>query len=614
MMFRRPGQGSRRVRKIWYSVWATLGGTLLLVGLVVFQEWRTNTDLADPSASITSFSIESEPLDAPPIEFTDVAKPLGIAMRHGPGRRSRTLTEDTGSGAAWGDIDNDGDWDLYVVNFPGPEETDRGPDCWNRLYRNDGDSFTDVTQQAGVADAEGFGMGAWFVDLDDDGDQDLFVTNLGANRLFENQGDGTFVDIAPASGVDDDAWSTGVAWGDYDRDGDIDFYLCNYVDYSGVDFSPHEIASSMMSTTTVPFTLNPNSFDPVRNRLYRNLGNAVFEDVAVEFGVDDPGGRSLAATFVDIDGDGWLDLYVNNDVSTNRLFHNRCARDAGATSPSVTPFADMSTLSGTADPRGSMGLSVGETGNMNGNFDGLPDLFITHWVAQENALYQSVPAGGSILFLDKTRDFRLGERSLKAVGWGCVFADFDLDGHSDIAVANGSTLEDKSDLQQLRAQAPFLFWNDGRRFHDVAASSGRALAASHSARGLAAADFDDDGDVDLFLTVNRGLPMLLRNDTPSDNHALKIVLRGPPSVCFGARVEVRTGEHRQISWWGCDGSFLSMHAAELLIGLGSTETADRVAVRWANGREDVRTDVSHGRLTIQYTAGERVETAATIEP
>jgi hypothetical protein len=290
------------------------------------------------------------------------------------------------------------------------------------------------------------------------------------------------------------------------------------------------------------------------------------------------------------------------------LFRNRCAPVADANSQSVIPFADMSTLSGTADPRGSMGLSVSETGNMNRQFDGLPDLFITHWVAQENALYQSVSASeGFLLFLDKTRDFRLGERSLKTVGWGCVFADFDLDGRSDIAVANGSTLEDKSDLQLLRTQSPFLFWNDGRRFHDIAPDAGVALAAKRSARGLAAADFDNDGDVDLFITVNRGSPILLRNDTPSENHALKVVLRGPPSVCFGARVELLTGQQRQMSWWGCDSSFLSMHATELLFGLGTAEKVDRIVVRWADGQESVRTDVSHGRLTIEYPLSERTE-------
>jgi hypothetical protein len=604
MKFRRPGTASRRVRKIWYSVGATVGGTVLLVGLVLFLEWHRNTDLADPSENITSFSTDSSQSGAPPFEFSDVTQELGITMRHGPGHRSRILTEDTGSGAAWGDIDDDGDWDLYIVNFPGPQASDHGVACWNRLYRNDGDRFTDITQQAGVADAEGFGMGAWFIDLDTDGDQDLYVTNVGANRLFENQGDGTFLDIAARSGVDDDAWSTGAAWGDFDQDGDLDFYLCNYVDFSGVDFSPHEIAASMMGSTTVPFTLNPNSFDPVRNRLYRNLGDAVFEDVAVEFGVDDPGGRSLTATFCDIDGDGRLDLYVNNDVSTNRLFRNRCAPIEDTPASEVIPFDDMSTLSGTADPRGSMGLSVNEIGNMNNLFDGLPDLFITHWVAQENALYQSVSAPeGLVLFLDKTRDFRLGERSVKAVGWGCVFADFDLDGRSDIAVANGSTLEDKSDRQQLRTQSPFLFWNDGRQFHDIAPDAGVALAAKRSARGLAAADFDNDGDVDLFMTVNRGSPILLRNDTPTENHALKIVLSGPPAVCFGARVELLTGQQRQMSWWGCDSSYLSMHSTELLFGLGTAEKVDRIVVRWADGRETVRTEVSHGRLTIEYPLG-----------
>ncbi|MDP1564296.1 MAG: CRTAC1 family protein, partial [Pirellulaceae bacterium] len=325
-----------------------------------------------------------------------------------------------------------------------------------------------MTETAGVADVDGFGMGAWFVDLDNDGDLDLYVTNVGPNRFFENQGDGTFIENAAARGIDDPAWSTGVAWGDFDRDGHLDLYVCNYLQYGDTAELRNNQLMRESSGVAVPYALNPNSFDAVPNRLYHNLGDGRFVDIAPEMGVDDTQGRSLGATFCDLNGDGWLDLYVNNDVSTNRCWLNRGhelrPEDKRGT---LLPFADFSTISGTADPRGSMGLSVGETGAMNNNWDGLPDLFITHWVAQENALYQSQNSERT-QFQDKTRQFGLGEVSLQSVGWGSAFVDLDLDGREDLVVANGSTLESKSDLSKLVTQPLFLFWNAGSRFLDVA--------------------------------------------------------------------------------------------------------------------------------------------------
>jgi hypothetical protein len=573
---------------------------MILLGVLIyaFEAYR-DTDLTDPRKNVTAMAERSEGIAAPPIQFEEIAKSRGLVMRHGPGSRRRLLTEDTGSGLAWGDIDNDGDWDLYLVNFPSDPAAEPTPDDWNRLFRNDGDRFVDITEQAGVADASGFGMGACFVDLDSDGDQDLYVTNAGANRLFENLDGSHFQEVAEERGLADDAWSTGVACGDFDRDGHVDLYVCNYVDYEGIDELAGQAATSLMGSTTVPFTLNPNSFDPVHNRLFRNRGDGTFEDVAEELGVSDSTGRSLACTFCDFDGDGWLDLYINNDVSTNRLFRNMgSSREPGEPFPK---FRDLSTLSGTADPRGSMGLSVGETGFMNGQWDGLPDLFITHWIAQENALYQSVQMSNDmLLFLDKTREFRLGEKSLNTVGWGCAFADIDLDGRQDIVVVNGSTLEDKADLSRLQPQQPFVFWNAGTRYLEIAAQAGPALSEPYSARGLAAADFDDDGDIDFAVSINRGQPLLLRNDTATTNRSLRIRLRGSPSVSFGARIEVQIGDRRQLAWWGCDASFLSMHAPEQIIGLGSAEQVDRVEVRWSDGTKSVRTAVAPGRLEVTH--------------
>ncbi len=595
----RPAKISKRVRRVWLSAGATLLLTGFLGLFVLWIDQKRNTDLADGRVDITSWSRDEELARESPIRFQDVAREWQLVMRHGPGRRRRVLTEDTGSGVAWGDYDNDGDWDLYFVNFAGDGAGEGGGA--NRLFRNDGGRFEDVTEQAGVADPEGFGMGAWFVDFDGDGDQDLFVTNYGPNRLFENQGDGTFVDVAEQAGVADDAWSTGAAFGDFDGDGHLDIYVCNYVQYVDLKIETRDIPASQMGSAAVPFTLNPNSFDAAPNRLYRNQGDGTFVDVAEMLGVANPQGRSLEATFCDLDGDGWLDLYVNNDVSANKLYRNPSYSNIqdGADLP---PFEDRSLITGTADTRGSMGLSVGAFGWMDDNPDGLPDLFITHWVAQENALYVSLKEGGMLFYQDKTRQFGLAEVSTNAVGWGAVVADFDADGRDDIAVANGSTLEaaPQGNERPLKKQAPFVFWNRGDLFVNVAAQAGPALTTRYSARGLAAADFDNDGDLDIAVSVNRGSPLLLRNDTVTTNRSIKIRLDGPAAACWGARVELTVGDTTQVRWLGSDASFLSMHAPELIFGLGKAKQVDRIEVHWADRTITTIEQISEATVVVRH--------------
>ncbi|MBT5873948.1 MAG: CRTAC1 family protein [Candidatus Latescibacteria bacterium] len=598
MTFFKRGKKSQRKRKAWLSLWYTLVGIAVVTGLIWLLENQRDTDLTDPTAGVTSRFKDSEVAENSKIRFRDVAETMGVLMRHGPGLRSRSLPEDTGSGVACGDYDSDGDWDLYAVNYPGPLGKETPSAGSNRLFRNDGGRFTDVTETAGVGDLEGFGMGASFADYDSDGDVDLYVTNFGPNRLYQNCGDGTFKEVADEAGVADPLWSTGVAWGDFDQDGHLDFYVCNYIDYDAIGFEPEPVVDSSTGMYEAPYTLNPNSFDPQPNRLYRNLGDGTFEETAEICGVSNPNGRSLGATFCDLDGDGWLDLYVNNDVSTNRLYRNM-AEDFSDDGPIF--FADLSAITGTADPRGSMGLSVGEIGGMIDEPDGLPDLFITHWIAQENAFYQSVlTPGGDLEYRDKTRHFRLGELSIDMVGWGCALTDLDLDGRPDIVVANGSTLELQDNHFDLKAEPIFLLWNDGKMFHNVASVAGEALSRNYWARGLAAADFDGDGDVDIAITINRGQPLLLMNETETDNHSLVVTLSGPPSVCFGAKVEVLLKDVPQTRWWGGDVTFMGMHAAELIFGLGKNTVTDRLQVRWADGKMTTLTNVPSGRVNLAH--------------
>ena len=583
-----------RRQKVRLAILGSIVGTALLVGLGIFLQQRQDTDLKSSQSGVTSEFAGDGARDAPPIRFRDVASELGIDMRHGPGSRGRTLPEDTGSGIAWGDYDGDGDFDLYVVGIPGQLSREAPQDGHAHLYRNDGARFVDVTDEAAVANAGGFGMGAGFADFDGDGDVDLYVTNYGPNRLYRNKGDGSFEEIGEQAGVAGDAWSTGMAWGDLDRDGDLDLYVCNYMDYD-VDVMGGDISVASGGTAyQVPFTLNPNAFDPVPNRLYLNRGDGTFEDAAARLGVADAGGRSLAATMVDLDGDGWLDLYVNNDVSPNKLFRSLGVREGRF------DVIDLSTVSGTADPRGSMGLSVAEIGAMADREDDLPDMFITHWVAQENAFYVSVRTpGGGFEYRDVTRRLRLGEGSLDTVGWGCALVDFDADGRVDIALANGSTLESKQDPTQLVPEPLRLLWNTGGEFVDVSAKAGDVFQRPHQARGLAACDFDQDGDIDFAVSCNRGRPLLLRNETETTNRSLTVRLDGPASVCFGARVTTTAGDVVQHRWYGADVGFLGNHAPDLLFGMGAAKTAS-VTVRWMDGRITKHQAGSPSLLTIRH--------------
>ncbi len=571
-----------RLRKIWLSVSATAGGLVLLTAFaVLLARWR-ETDLVDPSKAITRAAELAIPADAPQLALRDRARELGISMRHGPGPRHRQLPEDTGSGLAWGDYDGDGDFDLYLVNFPPPgADATAAAAASNRLYRNDGGHFVDVTAAAGVGDPQGFGMGASFVDFDGDGDLDLYVTNDGPNRLFRNAGDGRFEEVAARAGVADPAWSVGAAWGDYDRDGRLDLYVANYV-----HFLPNAASAALgedPNWQAVPYSMNPNAFDAEPNHLYHQRADHRFEELALPLGASDEGGRSLGATFVDSDGDGWLDLYVANDVSPDALLRNRGAELGEAL------FEDASAARGTADPRGSMGISVADVGSPAAPADGLPDFLVTHWVAQENALFQTVRGpGGGLEYRDRARQLGLGEVSLDRVGWGSAFVDLDADGRLDLVVANGSTLEERTgNPPGLIAQPLALFWNAGDHFVDLAPVAGEDAARPHVARGLAVADFDLDGDVDLAVAINRGEPLLLVEEAPLARGWLGVRLAGSPASAAGAELGLATPAGRQTVWWGADASYASGHAAERLFGLGSAAAGD-LSLRWAGHRRLVR--------------------------
>jgi hypothetical protein len=350
------------------------------VGAVVLFATRPEPGYVPGPAvpGITAELARSLPPDYPRVSFVDVTQEAGIAFRHFWGQRSSQIPEDMGSGAAWGDYDNDGWPDLFLVNLVGPitltpDEVRRSP-AQAALYHNNRDgTFSDMSLAAGI-ELRAWSMGAEWGDDDNDGWPDLVVSTYGENVLYHNHGDGTFTDVTRQAGLGGKRsfWS-GVAWGDYDRDGFLDLYITGYVKYSHPGGGP----GSPGYDTENPASINPNSFLPERNLLYHNNGDGTFTEVAAAAGVLGDQGKSLEAAWVDFDEDGWPDLYVANDVTDNQLFLNlKNGR-----------FRDISHQAAVADYRSAMGLAIGDWDG-----DGDQDMFITHWIAQENALYSNLLA------------------------------------------------------------------------------------------------------------------------------------------------------------------------------------------------------------------------------
>ncbi len=553
--------------------------------------------------SVSSFAQSS----SSPVIFKDVTEAAGINFVHSEGKRSSLLPEDVGSGAAFADYDKDGHLDLYVVNNPGPlhaKVTEVSPG--NVLYRNNGDgTFADVTEEAGVGD-RGYGMGCIFGDYDNDGDLDLYVTNYGPNVLYRNNGDGTFADVTEEAGVGDTRWGTGAAFGDYDNDGDLDLYIPNYIEHDLAKLAEAQ-KTSMQYGQSVPRILNPHSFDPQDNVLYRNNGDGTFTDVTAELGVESRGGRSLQTIFTDFDLDGDLELYVANDLSPNFLYRNN----------GDGTFTDVSDASWAADFRGSMGLA---TGDYDG--DGDLDLFMSHWIEQENALYSNMwkeegAIGDSskakgiqpIHLVDDSYGASLGEESLKYVGWGTDLFDYDNDSDLDIFVANGHTFQylDNYDLLIPQKDQFFRYEGDGI-FTDVSAATGVAALPYRVGRGVAFGDYDSDGDVDIFIVNNHDRGVLLRNEGGNGNNWLHVKLIGTKGNrdAVGARIRLKAGDRIQLREINAGASYLSFNSLTAEFGLAQETTVDWIEVVWLGGDTERFTGIGvNQRVVLREGSGIR---------
>jgi hypothetical protein len=524
-------------------------------------------------------------------QFTDATAAAGIHFRHNSGAAGKKyLPETLGAGAAFLDFDNDGWQDILFVNsrnWPGRKGVPSTP----ALYHNNRNgTFSDVTQQAGLA-IEMYGLGVSAADYDNDGWTDVYLTGLGPNRLLRNLRNGKFEDVTARAGVGDPGFSTSAAWFDYDRDGKLDLFVANYVQWSPESDLYCTLDGKSKSYCT------PESYKGQSPTLYRNKGDGTFEDVTRKAGLYDPTTKSLGIALIDYNNDGNVDLFVANDTQPNRLYQNT----------GKGTFTDVGMTAGVAFNEA--GVARAGMGADAADYDGSgrQSLVIGNFSNEMMALYSNEGTG---LFIDEAPTSTIGKASLLTLTFGCFFFDFDMDGLLDIFAANGHVADDISTVQPrvTYAEPAHLFRNLGsKKFEEVTATAGAALRQPVVARGAAYADYDNDGDLDVLVTTNNGPARLLRNDGGNRNHSIRIRAVGTASNrdAIGARIRVLTDSGASISSMVKTGSsYCSQSELPVTVGLGARTTIKAVEVTWPTGRKETVTGVrADEAITIEEGKG-----------
>jgi len=526
--------------------------------------------------------------DAPLPQFVDIARQAGVVFHHTNGASAdKHLVETMGSGGLFFDYDGDGWPDIFIVDGGSIADPAVNRRARHRLFHNRHDgTFEDVTDRSGIRH-RGYGMGACSGDYDGDGHPDLYVTGYGSNTLYRNRGDGTFADVTATARVGDSRWSTGCAFADLDGDGDLDLWVTSYVD---ADRAHSPFCGD--AKTGVRFYCHPLKYEPLPNTVYRNDGNGVFTDISAASGVGRLRSNGLGVVIVDYDGDGRPDVFVANDTMPNFLFHN----------DGNMRFTETGLVSGIAvgaDGRARAGMGI-DTGDYDG--DGRLDVVITNLDFEMHTLLHGLERG---LFAYASPESGIGFPTLPFVGFGVAFLDYDNDGLLDIAVADGHILDNAPKFRagSTYMQRKLLFRNTtGRRFVEAGRTSGPAFAAERVSRGLAVADIDNDGDLDLLVTNNGQDAELLRNDGGNRANWLTVRLRGraPNTDAIGARVRVTAGGRTQIRDVKAGSSYLSQNDLRAHFGVGTATRVDRIEVVWPGGATESMADVAANQIvTIQ---------------
>jgi hypothetical protein len=553
-----------------------------MVLLLVTNVWGqgSHTPNAPPPAGAKTQVCKDRPVP----QLVDITQKAGIKFSHLSAPEKKYIVESMAGGVIVIDYDRDGWPDLYFTNAPMVSQALAGVAARGALYHNNHDgTFTDITDKAGVA-TPCFAMGGAVGDYNNDGWPDLFITCLGQNVLYRNNGDGTFTDVTKQAGLaNSSSWSAGAAFGDYDGDGFVDLMVSGYVDFH-LDDLPGFGRTPTCKYRGIDVQCGPRGLKGASDHLYHNNGDGTFTDVSKAAGVDDPGGYyGLTVIWADFDNSGRPDIYVANDSTPNFLYKNE----------GNGKFSELGLESGTAvsadgGEQGSMGVAVGDY-----THTGFPSLAVTNFADEYTTLYRNQ---GKYDFRDVSYEAGIALAVLPWVKWGIVFADLDNDGWLDLLSVAGQVYPQVDSLPSgARYRQPKnLFMNLGNgNFCDASKQAGPSLLEPRVSRGVAIADLDNDGNVDLVVEDLDGAPMILQNNGIPGAHWVSFELQGTRSnrLAIGARVKVVAGGMTQTEEVRSGGGYLSQHDLRLHFGLAKATKIDTVEIRWPSGKVETLTNL-----------------------
>lgn len=492
-------------------------------------------------------------------------------------------------GVAVFDYDNDGWLDIYFTNGASiPSLSKTSPNYYNRLFHNNRDgTFTDVTENAGLTGL-GYAMGVAAGDYDNDGFVDLYVTGFDHNQLFHNNGNGTFTDVTIKAGVTGrlsngkKPWSVTGGWLDYNNDGLLDLLVVNYLDY---DIK----TAHRCSNQGLPTYCSPNGFEGTPNILYRNNGDGTFTDVSKESHISQYLGKGMGVAFADYDNDGFTDIFISNDTFPSFLLHNN--RNG--------TFTDMAMNAGVAytengETVAGMGADFRDLDN-----DGLPDIFHTAMFGNSFPLYRNLGDGK---FEDATGATGITGLTARLTGWGTGSFDFDNDGNKDIFTANSAILDNAMEVEHRPFALPNgLFRNVGKlRFQDASLTAGSSFAVPAAHRGAAFGDLNNDGKIDVIVTVLNGAPEILMNRSINQNHwiILKLVGVADNRDGLGTKVKITTSRGSQYNEATTAVGYNSSSDKRVHFGLGDSTVIERIDLTWPSGVKQVLRNVAADQILI----------------